>query len=139
MEEPAGLEAWPRVTVIMPARNEAEGVARSIGSLLRQDYPGEWAIILVDDDSSDGTGELACSAGRRTLDLVDPPQWPAACNLESPPEVFSDDSKRDELRSADDHQSVERGLGKFAVERDRRGNSSVIGGVERGHKPAFEA
>ena len=33
--------------------------APRIGSLMRQDYPGAWTIILVDDDSSDGTAEVA--------------------------------------------------------------------------------
>lgn len=50
---------WPRVTVVVPARNEAECVAESIGSLARQDYPGALAIVLVDDDSDDGTAAIA--------------------------------------------------------------------------------
>src|SRR5882757_4990229 len=50
---------WPRVTAVVPARNEAEGIAESIGSLARQDYPGRFAIVLVDDDSEDDTAELA--------------------------------------------------------------------------------
>src|SRR5437764_631136 len=50
---------WPRVAVVIPARNEALGVGECVASLLRQDYPGEWAVILVDDDSSDGTASIA--------------------------------------------------------------------------------
>jgi hopene-associated glycosyltransferase HpnB len=50
---------WPRVAVVIPARNEALGVGECVASLLRQNYPGEWAVILVDDDSSDGTGDVA--------------------------------------------------------------------------------
>lgn len=50
---------WPRVTAVIPARNEAEGIAESISSLARQDYPGPFAIVLVDDDSEDSTAELA--------------------------------------------------------------------------------
>ncbi len=34
-------------------------IAESIGSLLAQDYPGEFRIVLVDDQSSDGTGQAA--------------------------------------------------------------------------------
>jgi len=48
-----------KVAVIVPARDEAESIRQSLGSLLRQDYPGELAIILVDDNSSDGTAEIA--------------------------------------------------------------------------------
>jgi hopene-associated glycosyltransferase HpnB len=58
---PARLPRWPRVVAVVPARNEADAIAECIGSLLRQDYPGAWTVILVDDDSSDGTGEIAQS------------------------------------------------------------------------------
>ena len=53
------LASWPPVTVVIPARNEASCIAETVGSLLRQDYPGTWTIILVDDDSSDGTADIA--------------------------------------------------------------------------------
>ena len=32
--------SWPPVTVVIPARNEADGIAETVGSLLRQDYAG---------------------------------------------------------------------------------------------------
>jgi hopene-associated glycosyltransferase HpnB len=54
--------AWPRITAIVPARNEAESSAACIGSLLAQDYPGEFRVLLVDDQSTDGTAEIARAA-----------------------------------------------------------------------------
>jgi hopene-associated glycosyltransferase HpnB len=51
--------AWPAVAVVVPARNEADVIARSVGSLLAQDYPGPFTVILVDDESADGTAEAA--------------------------------------------------------------------------------
>jgi hopene-associated glycosyltransferase HpnB len=60
---PASLAAWPRVAAVVPARNEAECIGASIGSLLAQDYPGAWTVILVDDDSDDGTADIALRAG----------------------------------------------------------------------------
>jgi hopene-associated glycosyltransferase HpnB len=60
-EQPAPPR-WPRVTAVVPARNEADAIAHSIGSLARQDYPGDFAIVLVDDDSDDGTAEVARGA-----------------------------------------------------------------------------
>lgn len=60
---PARLAAWPRVAAVVPARNEAECIAESIGSLLGQDYSGAWTVILVDDDSDDGTADIARRAG----------------------------------------------------------------------------
>ncbi|MEG3124566.1 glycosyltransferase [Sphingomonas sp. GB1N7] len=54
---------WPAVTAIVPARDEAEVIAASIGSVLAQDYPGELRVILVDDSSSDGTADIARRSG----------------------------------------------------------------------------
>ena len=50
---------WPDVVAVVPARNEADVVARSLGSLGAQDYPGSFRIVLVDDNSTDATGETA--------------------------------------------------------------------------------
>ena len=46
----------------MPARNEADVIAQSVRSLLQQDYPGPFRIVLVDDGSDDGTAEAALEA-----------------------------------------------------------------------------
>jgi hopene-associated glycosyltransferase HpnB len=50
---------WPSVVAVVPARNEAEVIGQSMESLLRQDYPGSFRIVLVDDNSDDGTGATA--------------------------------------------------------------------------------
>jgi hopene-associated glycosyltransferase HpnB len=50
---------WPSVTAIVPARNEADVIARSLGSLLAQGYQGEFQIVLVDDQSTDETAPNA--------------------------------------------------------------------------------
>ena len=52
-------EEWPSVDIIVPARNEAAILPRSLPSLLRQNYPGTWRVLLVDDHSTDGTGTIA--------------------------------------------------------------------------------
>ncbi|MFF3896129.1 glycosyltransferase [Streptomyces sp. NPDC001812] len=52
-------EAWPSVCVVVPARDEAAVLPASLPSLLAQDYPGRAEVFLVDDGSTDGTGELA--------------------------------------------------------------------------------
>ena len=56
---PADPEQWPYVVAVVPARDEADVIARSIGSLAAQDYPGRFHVILTDDSSSDGTAEIA--------------------------------------------------------------------------------
>jgi hopene-associated glycosyltransferase HpnB len=48
----------PSVAIVVPARNEADGIAQSVTSLLTQDYPA-LSLIVVDDDSQDGTAEIA--------------------------------------------------------------------------------
>ncbi len=48
---------WPRVSVIVPCRNEARGVERAVSSLLAQDYPN-LEIVAIDDRSEDQTGAL---------------------------------------------------------------------------------
>lgn len=50
---------WPAVTAVVPARDEADVIARSIGSLIAQDYPGDFRVVLVDDNSTDGTADIA--------------------------------------------------------------------------------
>lgn len=67
VEPPAPTPArYPSVIAVIPARNEAEGVGRAVASLLGQDYPGEFSVVLVDDHSNDGTAEVAraAAAGR---------------------------------------------------------------------------
>ncbi len=61
---PAGPPAggWPAVTAIIPARDEAECVGETVASLLRQDYAGPFAVVLVDDQSRDGTAQVARDA-----------------------------------------------------------------------------
>lgn len=51
--------ATPRIVAVIPARNEADSIADSIGSLLAQDYAGRFSIVLVDDNSDDATAAIA--------------------------------------------------------------------------------
>lgn len=53
-----------RVVAIVPARNEADVIATSLRSLLRQSFSGRLDVILVDDGSADGTADAAraCAA-----------------------------------------------------------------------------
>ncbi|WP_437103899.1 glycosyltransferase [Streptomyces sp. enrichment culture] len=74
-------EAWPSVCVVVPARDEAAVLPDSLPSLLAQDYPGRAEVFLVDDGSTDGTGELARELSRRLGGLpltVDSPGEPPA-------------------------------------------------------------
>lgn len=49
----------PAIIAVIPARDEADMIASTLGSLLKQDYAGSFRIILIDDQSSDGTADIA--------------------------------------------------------------------------------
>ena len=49
----------PPIVIVIPARNEAEMLPQSLRSLLTQNYPGRFSIVLVNDHSSDNTAQIA--------------------------------------------------------------------------------
>jgi len=59
---PTERDPWPGVVAVIPARDEADVIARSVNSLLRQDYPGPFSVVVVDDQSTDGTADAALAA-----------------------------------------------------------------------------
>ncbi len=83
-EETPAPGAWPAVVAVVPARNEAAVIGRSVTSLLGQDYPGRLRVVVVDDSSDDETravAERAASAaggeGRLVVIRAEPaaPGW----------------------------------------------------------------
>jgi hopene-associated glycosyltransferase HpnB len=64
---------WPSVAVVVPARDEAETLPRTLAALLGQDYPGPHTVLVVDDASVDATGEIARTAGATVVRPGDPP------------------------------------------------------------------
>ena len=67
LPEPSGADGdgrkWPSVAVLVPARNEALVLPETLPTLLAQDYPGDLTIVVVDDDSDDGTADVARGLG----------------------------------------------------------------------------
>lgn len=51
----------PRVSLLVPARDEAGKIGTTVQSLLAQDYP-DFEVLLLDDQSQDGTAEVARQA-----------------------------------------------------------------------------
>ncbi|TLM99095.1 MAG: glycosyltransferase [Actinobacteria bacterium] len=50
--------AWPSVTAIVPARDEADRIGPALTSRLADDYPN-LEMVVIDDRSTDGTGDAA--------------------------------------------------------------------------------
>lgn len=81
IEQTTGTPPPPlRLSVIVPARNEAASLAACLDSLLSQSEPGfalatQWELIVVDDDSSDATPEIAraAAAGREGVTVMPAP------------------------------------------------------------------
>ena len=75
--ESAAPDEFPDVDIIVPARDEAETIRAVIDSLLAQQYAGNFGVILVDDNSADGTALLAGSAPNLRIVRLDskPPGW----------------------------------------------------------------
>jgi hopene-associated glycosyltransferase HpnB len=63
--------SWPAVVAVIPARNEADMIPLSLPSLLQQDYPGPFSIVLVDDNSDDATFAVARSLASATPARLD--------------------------------------------------------------------
>jgi chlorobactene glucosyltransferase len=71
---------FPKVSIIIPARDEERAVAAGVGSLLAQDYP-DFEVIVVNDRSRDGTGAILEMLARESARLrivagsEPPPGW----------------------------------------------------------------
>lgn len=74
MDEPTAV--LPSLSIIIPARNEAHNLPHLLPSLQAVCYPGELEIIVVDDNSEDGTAAIAKQYGAKVIQLHSlPPGW----------------------------------------------------------------
>jgi glycosyltransferase involved in cell wall biosynthesis len=64
------IPIFPLVSIVIPARNEASNIENVVRAIIGQAFDDmELEVIVVDDGSTDGTAEIARSAGGRVLDL----------------------------------------------------------------------
>jgi chlorobactene glucosyltransferase len=70
------VEPAPLVSVVIPARNEQRNIERCVRSVLSSNYPA-LEVIVVDDHSTDGTGDMARAIGDPRLRVINAPNLPA--------------------------------------------------------------
>ena len=61
--------ANPKVSVILPARNEEEFIGKCLDSLIEQDYTN-YEIIVVDDSSDDATGKIISEYAKKNFKII---------------------------------------------------------------------
>jgi len=61
---PPVIDAWPHVSILVPAYNEQETIAAALESLLTLDYP-DFDVVVIDDGSRDATFERATEFARQ--------------------------------------------------------------------------
>jgi chlorobactene glucosyltransferase len=61
-------DRWPKVSVLVPARNEEKNIRACVQSLLFQDYP-DYEVIVLDDESTDNTGNILAQMCEQFLHL----------------------------------------------------------------------
>jgi chlorobactene glucosyltransferase len=64
----------PALSIIVPARNESANLQRLLPSLTATSYPGKSELIVVDDNSTDGTAYIASKYGAHVIQLNDLPE-----------------------------------------------------------------
>ena len=70
-EIPVSFQPTTKVTVIIPARNEAENIVACLNSVCQQNFPKElYEVLLVDDHSTDQTGEIAAALNYSHLKII---------------------------------------------------------------------
>jgi poly-beta-1,6 N-acetyl-D-glucosamine synthase len=70
--QPMPSDFHPPVSIVVPAYNEAAGIEQAIRSLASSDYP-EFEVVVVDDGSTDGTGELIDRMGLDRVRVIREP------------------------------------------------------------------
>lgn len=119
--------AWPAVSVVMPVRNEEEHLARAVGHVLAQEYPGELEVVIAVGPSRDGTQRVAeeLAAAHPEVTIVANPAGRTPAGLNRAIEA----SRHDIVVRVDGHGDLTPGYLATAVETLRRTGAANVGGV----------
>jgi biofilm PGA synthesis N-glycosyltransferase PgaC len=64
------LAKYPALSVLMYVRNQAQSIRETIESIRRQEYPGPFEVILIDDASTDRTAQIVRDLGYRWVKVL---------------------------------------------------------------------
>jgi len=64
------LNKWPSVAIIIPARNEEKYITTTLESLVSQKYPGNFKIIVINDNSTDNTLEVIKKVKDKSITVI---------------------------------------------------------------------
>ena len=67
---------WPNVVAVIPARDEADSIQQAVTSLLKQTFLGSLQIIVVDDNSSDGTAAIVAAMDDERVEVISGKELP---------------------------------------------------------------
>ncbi len=135
----ADAAAYPLVSIIMPVRNEAGFIARTLGAVLDQDYPPDrMEILIIDDGSTDDTrAVIAGLPGAERVRILDGPGGlvPRALNM------GLRTARGDIVIRVDGHAAIAPDYVRRCVERLQSGEADNVGGrwIIRGKTPIEQA
>jgi cellulose synthase/poly-beta-1,6-N-acetylglucosamine synthase-like glycosyltransferase len=73
--EPPRLEEWPRISITVPAYNEAKAIRATLERILELDYPADKRqVLVVSDASTDGTDDIVREFAGRGVELLRMPE-----------------------------------------------------------------
>ncbi len=124
----SGSDEMPLVSVIMPVRNEADFIERSLGAVMQQDYPhGKTEIIVADGNSTDDTRKIISDLSKNSeieVKIVDNPELTAPFGLNR----AIAQAKGDIIVRVDGHCEIERDYLSNCVKHLRAGKAEAVGG-----------
>ena len=121
-------DEWPTVSVVLPVRNEAHGLATAVESVLAQEYPLPFDVWLAVGPSDDGTEALAeqLAAADPRVNVVPNPAGATPAGLD----LAIAASRGDVVVRVDGHARLSPGYVRRAVETMRATGAVNVGGAE---------
>jgi succinoglycan biosynthesis protein ExoA len=123
-------EHWPFVTVVMPVRNEAALIRRSLESVLAQDYPADRIeVLVVDGESTDETASIvqAVTAGDARVRVLSNPGRIQGCAMN----IGLDAARGEVITRVDGHTILAPDYVRQCVSLLRATGASNVGGLQR--------